>query len=107
MLAVFHSIDPARKRARVFRMLETTTLFGEPALHVEWGRIGQKLCFRCELFVDHKARAERVRAIKQRRLDHGYTEVSSPQLPARSGVLRHATRRPRTRSMMRAVSLSR
>jgi hypothetical protein len=34
------SIDPGRRRFRRYRISESRTLFGEPCLIIEWGRIG-------------------------------------------------------------------
>jgi len=69
-----HSIDPAKNRARFYRIVECITLFGERVLHVEWGRIGTDLMkSRDEVFTDDVARAARFDELERLRKRHGYT----------------------------------
>ncbi len=70
-------IDPARNRFRLYGMTECRTLFGEPCLIVAWGRIGQALRTRSELFSDRYALERRRRALLARRRRRGYT-ITSP-----------------------------
>jgi predicted DNA-binding WGR domain protein len=44
------NIDPTRRRFRRYRITESRTLFGEPCLIIEWGRIGWPARLRCEAF---------------------------------------------------------
>lgn len=66
-------IDPARRRFRRYRMTECRTLFGEPCLLVEWGRIGRPPRLRSETFSSPSALAERRTELLARRRRHGYT----------------------------------
>ena len=66
-------VDPARRRFRRYRIVESRTLFGEPCLIIEWGRIGRPARLRSEAFVSAAALALRKRELLARRRRHGYS----------------------------------
>lgn len=74
-------IDPERNRFRLYGMTECLTLFGERCLVIAWGRIGQPLRRRCEMFVDRDALERRRQALLARRRRNGY-QVASPAAAA-------------------------
>lgn len=73
-LVELRQVDPARKRFRRYRMRECRTLFGEPCLVIEWGRIGGPLRLRSETFPTPGALASRKRELLARRRRHGYVQ---------------------------------
>jgi predicted DNA-binding WGR domain protein len=70
------SVDPARGRARRYRMAVCRTLFGELGLLITWGRIGGPTRVRLEAFESAAELAERQQQLLARRSAHGY-EVRS------------------------------
>jgi predicted DNA-binding WGR domain protein len=74
-------IDPDRNRFRLYGMTECLTLFGELCLVIAWGRIGQPLRRRSEMFVDRDALERRRDALLARRRRNGY-RVASPSAAA-------------------------
>lgn len=70
----FHSVDAERNRARFYRLTETTNLFGERCLVIEYGRIATDLCKRrVEYFHDAGELAARFDELVKLRKSHGYT----------------------------------
>lgn len=70
-----HLTDPARNRFRRYRVHEDRTLFAEPCLIIEWGRIGTRLRRREEVFASEAALARRLAELLARRRYHGYVPV--------------------------------
>ena len=66
------SVDPSTNRYRFYRLVEQKTLFGETALVIHWGRLGQPMRSRTEVFPSEADRAERREALLGRRRRHGY-----------------------------------
>jgi predicted DNA-binding WGR domain protein len=82
-------IDPARNACRLYGLTTCTTLFGEPCLRVQWGRIGhRRVRERSEVFTSVDALEERRSELLARRAQHGYrfvpatTEQAVLPLPA-------------------------
>lgn len=67
-------VDPSRNRYRCYRVSEQPTLFGEVALVIEWGRLGQRLRVRSE-FHSAIGRARRRAELLEQRRRHGYAVV--------------------------------
>jgi predicted DNA-binding WGR domain protein len=65
-------VDPARHLFRLYRMTECRTLFGEPCLIIEWGRIGRPPRLRSETFTSSAALLARKAELFARRHRHGY-----------------------------------
>jgi predicted DNA-binding WGR domain protein len=74
-------VDPARNRFRLYGLTETRTLFGEPCLIIGWGRIGQRLRSRTEVFADQELLEHRRNALLALRRQHGYALFASPRIP--------------------------
>jgi predicted DNA-binding WGR domain protein len=70
-----HRVDPTKNCRRGYRLHETRTLFGETALIIEWGRLGQRFRSRSEVFPSDALRAQRSKELLARRRRHGYTPV--------------------------------
>jgi len=69
------SMDPSTNRYRCYRLVEQKTLFGETALVIHWGRLGQPFRCRTEVFPTEALRAQRREALLARRRRHGYTPI--------------------------------
>jgi predicted DNA-binding WGR domain protein len=65
-------VEPARNRFRLYALAETTTLFGEPALLISWGRIGKAPRARTEVFGSCDELQARWRTLVAARAAHGY-----------------------------------
>ena len=65
-------IDPARGRARRYRLSECRSLFGDRAILIVWGRIGRPARVRLETFDSEAELAARWRELLGRRVAHGY-----------------------------------
>lgn len=71
-------IDPARNACRIYGLTTCTTLFGEPCLRVQWGRIGhRRVRERSEVFTSIDALEERRTELLARRAQHGYRVVQA------------------------------
>jgi len=68
-------VDPARNRYRVYRITPCCDLFGALCLIVEWGRRGNPLRWRSEVFADSSAREARIEEILTLRRKHNYCIV--------------------------------
>jgi hypothetical protein len=73
-------VDPCRRRARVYHLAESNSLFGARGLVVTWGRIGRPPRVRFEAFSSEVELAERWDELLTRRLAHGYL-LCSEQAP--------------------------
>jgi predicted DNA-binding WGR domain protein len=69
-------VDPSTNRYRCYRLVEKKTLFGETALIIHWGRLGQAFRSRTEVFPSDAHRAKRCEALLQRRRRNGYTAIA-------------------------------
>jgi predicted DNA-binding WGR domain protein len=69
------SVDPSTNRYRCYRLVEQKTLFGETALVIHWGRLGQPFRCRTEIFPSDAHRAKRRETLLQRRRRNGYTAI--------------------------------
>jgi len=78
-------VDPRRRRARMYHLAESTSLFGERGLIVTWGSIGRSPRVRFEPFDSDEALEHRWRELLARRAAHGY-RVCDAQ-PAQSCVV--------------------
>jgi predicted DNA-binding WGR domain protein len=76
------SVDPARRRARRYRLTTFRSLFGSPALLISWGRIGQLPRVRIETFTSEAELEARHAELLARRHAHGYTAQGAA--PARA-----------------------
>jgi predicted DNA-binding WGR domain protein len=65
-------IDPPRNRFRHYCIRQGRTLFGEPFLVIEWGRVGRRLRVREETFADGLSLEQRRGELLARRRRHGY-----------------------------------
>lgn len=65
-------VEPCRRRARVYHLAESNSLFGARGLVVTWGRIGRPPRVRFEAFSSGVELAERWDELLARRLAHGY-----------------------------------
>jgi predicted DNA-binding WGR domain protein len=65
-------IEPSQNRFRRYRVEAGRTLFGEPYLIIEWGRIGKRLRRREEVFGDDRELERRRGELLARRRRHGY-----------------------------------
>jgi predicted DNA-binding WGR domain protein len=70
------SVEPTRNRFRAFTMVESRSLWGEPALLVSWGRLGSRPRVRVETFPDVRTLERRRAALLKTRLRHGYERVA-------------------------------
>lgn len=74
-------LDPSRNRARMYRLAESSSLFGERGLMITWGRIGRAPRVRFEPIESDAALHARWSELLKRRLAHGYELVRMKQLP--------------------------
>jgi len=88
-------IDPARNAFRLYGLTACRTLFGEPCLRIQWGRIGnRRVRERSETFKDGEALEHRRAELLARRRQHGYRLLSEaaaavvPSEPRRRRSLR-------------------
>ena len=72
MIVELWSVDPAANRARGYRVATTRTLFGEPCVKIQWGRIGQHWREKTELYPDDALCEQRVRTLVNLRTGRGY-----------------------------------
>jgi predicted DNA-binding WGR domain protein len=73
-------IDPARNAFRLYGLTACKTLFGEPCLRIQWGRIGnRRVRERSETFADPHALEQRRQELLVRRHQHGYQSVGRDQ----------------------------
>jgi len=84
-------IDPARNARRLYGVTTCTTLFGEPCLRVQWGRIGnRRVRERSEVFASVDALEQRRSELLGCRERHGYRSVplatadAAPEMPVTS-----------------------
>jgi len=87
-------IDPSRNAFRLYGLTACRTLFGEPCLRIQWGRIGnRRVRERSETFQDGEALEHRRAELLARRRQHGYRLLSEaavvvPSEPRRRRSLR-------------------
>jgi predicted DNA-binding WGR domain protein len=72
------SVDPKRNRARHYHLSTCRSLFGEHALLITWGRIGQPPRARLETFDSLSDLMQRRTELLSRRRAHGYIEYRAP-----------------------------
>ena len=70
-------IDPAKNQFRRYRIRRDRTLFDEDCLLIEWGRLGQPLQLRIEVFESSAALQHRLHELLARRKSRGYSAVST------------------------------
>lgn len=73
-------VDPKRCRARRYRIAECSSLFGESALLITWGRIGGRTRVRLETFASRTELDARWHELLARRDAHGYIEEARSAL---------------------------
>jgi predicted DNA-binding WGR domain protein len=87
-------IDPSRNAFRLYGLTACRTLFDEPCLRIQWGRIGnRRVRERSETFKDGEALEHRWAELLARRRQHGYRLLSEaavvvPSEPRRRRSLR-------------------
>jgi predicted DNA-binding WGR domain protein len=77
-------VERLRNCFRYYRIAEGRTLFGEPCLMIQWGRIGGRLRVRVETFAGRSSLSARRAELLARRRRHGY---SPPSAVGNSGPL--------------------
>ena len=86
-------IDPKRNAFRLYGLTTTVTLFGEPCLRIQWGRIGnRRVRERTETFPDDVALHRRRGELLERRRRHGYRFVAA--IPCADSLPSHELERP-------------
>jgi len=68
-------IDPSRNMARFYSLSVEPTLFGDPALVIEWGRIGTIGRRRLRLCPDLEAAVNAWRRIEKSKRQRGYRDI--------------------------------
>ena len=71
-MLVLERVDASRKMSRYYVLAITPTMFGEPALAREWGRIARSVRRSIELHADDAMAAEALNCWLQRKTKRGY-----------------------------------
>lgn len=69
-------IDPSRRMRRFYRLVISKTLWGEPCLTREWGRIGSPGTVRCEIFLDPEEAEVAALKLARAKIRKGYRQIS-------------------------------